>query len=108
MTRSDTRRKCTDEQLYEGVFSPFFREYSAHTHTHTHVANVRTRTDMCERDGADRKKKTRAVSRRRPGDSSEVAASAHFMGNAFHHRAFILFRDLLRQQRITAAYNVRA
>lgn len=27
------------------------------------------------------------------------------MGNAFHHRAFILFRDLLRQQRnITSRY----
>jgi len=97
MTRSDTRRKRAT--LRGRIFS-FFREYSAPTHGRV-VVHVRTRTDTYGRDGADRKKKTRAVSRRRPGDSSEVAASVHFMGNAFHHRAFILFRDLLRLQRIT-------
>lgn len=36
------------------------------------------------------------------GTIAPEAASAYFMGNAFHHRTFILFRDLLRQ-RITGA-----
>lgn len=55
------------------------------------------------RNGADCKKKTgpresppyseRAIAQRGGG------AGAHFMGNAFHHCAFILFRDLLRGNR---------
>lgn len=103
MTRSDTRH--TNEQLYVGVYFFLFHEYSAHTQTNVVVARTGTRTDVME-----------PTVRRKPGRESPSVFGAGDIAQGWRQPPlilrvmrlppsvpFILFRDLLRQRRITAA-----